>query len=922
MEALTMHTRQITRVISSSRKLVALTVIGLLLCAALHQTIEARPGDLDLTFGRRSKLITDFGGGVAQASGMALQPDGKIVVVGGASTGLGQDFAIVRYNSSGSIDPTFGSSGKVLTDFGGAEQALALAFMADGRIVVAGQSVLSGNSDFALARYNSEGSLDQSFGSGGKITTDLGGFENATAVAVQPDGKILITGALFSSISSDFGVLRYNADGTPDPNFGKGGVIITDFGQIAHAQALVLQPDGKIVAAGWTFAPSAQEIAGFALVRYNADGSLDSNFGSGGKVLTDFGFGEELYALGLQPDGKIVAAGRGFEIPFTNFDFALARYNHDGSLDTSFDSDGITTTDFGAGEQIQALSFQLDGKIVVAGYVSVPDIFVSSSAIVRDFAIARYNSNGSLDTSFGTSGKVITDFAGGEEARAVALQSNGKILVAGHSSGLIIDSGFAIARYNANGALDLSFGSIQDQGKFVTLLGGESFARAVTLQPDGKIVVAGSAPPAYGLVRFDAGGHLDVEFGGAGRAALGGVSSAVALQPDGKIIVAGPSLIRFNADGTRDLEFGPEGTVIPFPGSPGFATALAVLPDGRIIVAGNVLSDFALARYNADGTPDFSFGSGGTVITDFGGNDRSQSMVLQPDGKIVMAGFSSAFPDFNFALARYDANGSLDLSFGSGGKVVTDFDIVDQANSLALQSNGKILVAGFVHHTIDGLNSDFAVARYNADGQLDHTFGSNGLIKTDLGGTDRSNAIAVQSDDRIIVAGSCSISSNIDFVLARYNSDGMLDLSFGTGGKVRTDFGSFDEAYAIAVQPDGRIVAVGHSSRNFAIARYEGVESFDICLQDETSRDTLRINSETGSYRFTRCSSGLVLEGTSSLMKRGSSITFQHLLNDRSISAKVDVGLNKGSASLRIFSLGVTITVIDRDTSNNSCNCP
>ena len=250
------------------------------------------------------------------------------------------------------------------------------------------------------------------------------------------------------------------------------------------------------------------------------------------------------------------------------------------------------------------------------------------------------------------------------------------------------------------------------------------------------------------------------------------------------------------------------------------AFSVVLQPDDKILTAGQSGGDFALARYNTDGSLDSSFGTGGLVTTDFGGmSESANSVILLPNGKIVAVGFSNASGDFEFALSRYNSDGSLDSSFGTGGLVTTSFGgTIDRANSAILQPDGKIVAAG----ESDG---DFALARYNSDGSLDSSFGTGGLVTTDFGGTsDDANSVVLQPDGKIVAAGATNASGDFNFALARYNSDGLLDSSFGTGGLVTTDFGGADELLAAVIQANGRIVGAGESdvlgNLEFALARY------------------------------------------------------------------------------------------------------
>jgi len=410
-----------------------------------------------MTANAAGMVTTPIGSYQFNDNAMAIQSDGKIVVAGTYQNDLGCDFAVVRYNSDGSPDTTFSGDGRVVTDFGSNREAgKAMAIQPDGKIVMAGWFHNGSDSDFAVVRYNIDGGLDTSFDEDGRVTTDFGGrSDQGNAVAIQPDGKIVAAG----TSDSDFAVTRYNADGSLDTLFGVGGMVSTDISIDDAGLAVALQPDCKIVVAGFI---SPDLYADIAVIRYNIDGSLDTTFNEDGKVTTDFGINKSCVSgrnIAIQPDGKIVIPGTSGE-PFippppyffadNAFDFAVARYNNDGSLDTSFNEDGKVTTDlYSSNDYGEAVTIQADGKIVIAGRID------------NDFAVVRYNVDGSLDTSFDEDGKVTTDVGGSRGGcNAVAIQEDGKIVVAGYS-----DFDFAVARYNADGSLDKSFGGRDDDGE-------------------------------------------------------------------------------------------------------------------------------------------------------------------------------------------------------------------------------------------------------------------------------------------------------------------------------------------------------------------------------------------------------------------------------------------------------------------------
>ena len=420
---------------------------------------QAANGNLDPTFGSAGTVRTDFSGNIDRANAVAIQSDGKIVAAGSSfsSTKTVEDFIVARYNANGSLDKRFGSNGKITTDFfRNVDSISALVIQPDGKIVVAGFAQLAGSGGtprvFALARYTSDGRPDSSFGNGGSLTTSFGGtFAAASAIMLQPDGKIVVAGTAdfnprVPGSGLDFALARYTANGNLDASFGDAGKIVFDFfGSFDQANAAALQPDGKIIVVGSASYDNLNQDIGFALTRFNPDGSTDFGFGSGGKQITDFfGAGAKANGIVLQQDGRFVVAGTASDSatrPVAT-DFALARYNSDGTLDSSFGIGGETSVPFtdSASEQANALALMADGKIIVAGSA------FKTFATPPDFALRRYNSDGSIDTNFGNGGAITTDFASGtDNAQALALQADGNVVVAGRAFRSNFD--LALARY-------------------------------------------------------------------------------------------------------------------------------------------------------------------------------------------------------------------------------------------------------------------------------------------------------------------------------------------------------------------------------------------------------------------------------------------------------------------------------------------
>lgn len=435
----------------------ALSALALALALGAGSAL-AVDGDLDPTFGGDGKVTTAFfqaaqSGAVVYA--IAVQTDGKIVAAGSASDGANNNaqFALARYNADGGLDTTFSGDGKLTTEiFGGQDYAYAVAVQADGKIVAAGSANINAASSFtvfALVRYNANGSLDTTFGSGGIVSTDFFGFTNAaTSLALQADGKIVVAGIAHDGVADRFALARYNVNGSLDTAFGTGGKVSTSFfGFGDGARAVALQADGKIVAVGDAYPGGAN--TQFALARYNADGSLDASFGTGGKVTTDF-FGANDFGISvaLLAGGKIMAAGNA-SVPGTGIDHvALARYNADGSLDATFGAGGKTTAEFSSAfvRRWSAVA-QADGKIVATSWG------VDSASGFDHFLLVRFDTNGNLDSTFSGDGRLTTTFLGSQnQAYAIAVQANGKIVAAGSAFDPSTSAGqFALARYQADG---------------------------------------------------------------------------------------------------------------------------------------------------------------------------------------------------------------------------------------------------------------------------------------------------------------------------------------------------------------------------------------------------------------------------------------------------------------------------------------
>ena len=397
-------------------------------------TALAAAGDLDPSFGTDGIAVTTVPGSTFAAfPDVLMQPDGKVVISFSAnSTSSGFEMTLARYNPNGTLDTTFSGDGIVPSPFavGAFDQVKAIALQPDGKIIAAG----SVDSSFAVVRFNPDGSLDTTFDNDGIVTTSIFSSGALGAVKLQPDGKIVAAGYVLNSSNQDFfTVIRYNANGSVDASFGASGVVMADFGVIDFFEDLTIQPDGKILAMGTGNISSSTPSV--AMMRLNSNGSFDNSFDGDGRVASLVPNLEEAYSIDLQADGRIVVGGK------INAAFGVVRYNSNGSLDTTFDGDGVAIADFGIDSGARDIRVTANGKLVGVG-----NSFTSGGG-GYDFAVARFNSNGTLDQSFGSGGTVTTPVSGGEEYLGrMVIQADGRVVGVG-VSGVTGSQKATLARY-------------------------------------------------------------------------------------------------------------------------------------------------------------------------------------------------------------------------------------------------------------------------------------------------------------------------------------------------------------------------------------------------------------------------------------------------------------------------------------------
>jgi uncharacterized delta-60 repeat protein len=738
--------------------------------------------------------------GVIQAT--AFQPDGKIIV-GGIFITVNSAIRgnIARLNSDGTTDYTF------MNGMAGADAAVyAVAVQPDGKVLIGGSFTnVNGVPQNHIARLNADGSLDTAF-----LNGETGLDKDVYAIVVQPDGKILIGGAFFHVNGVGLGpIARLDADGSMDGSFQPR--------TCCNVYSVALQSDGNILIGG-DF-NSINTSTRQSVARLDTYGNVDLTFQNGLA-----GGAYSVRTVDIQPDGKVLIGG---DFVITGSRSRLARINADGTLDAGFTSKGADNT-------VYSIAVQSSGKILVGG------IFNNISAVTKR-AIAQLNQDGSADTNF----QAVISPAGyhpGSDVYAISIESDGKAFIAGAFETLDGSSTPSIGKINEDGSRDPAF---QSRSR-----GPNYYVRAFAQQPDGSWLVGGSFSLVDGsfqnlLLRLRADGSVDptLSNGGLGIGGSNAVVLAIALQSDGKPIVGGvfhsangvghTNIARLNTDGTLDPFFADTS----FDGN---VQAVTLQPDGKILVGGyfmtvNGVTRRFIARLNGNGTLDSTFQNGLS-----GGNNSVYALAPLATGKILIAGAFSTFNGTNRNhIARLNSDGSLDFTFQNGLSGVNG-----AIYAMAVRNDQKILIAGD-YSSVNGTNR-LRIARLNSDGSLDPNF-QNGMA----GANDIILCLAEQPDGKILIGGRFTTINGVTRNrVSRLNSDGSVDMTFPAGvfspDPPNTYVGS------IAIQNDGKIMlggfftVVNDAPASF-IARLWGTQpSFIQHLEVLGSAATLTLNLPAG----------------------------------------------------------------------------
>ena len=798
-------------------------------------------GTLDTTFSGDGIFLLNNSNS-DNLNAVVIQTDGKIVAVGQSNSST--EAYVIRLNTNGTLDTTF--SGDGIFEVTGAGIALSVALQTDGKIVI-GSRGLSGES--IIIRLDTGGALDTTFSTDGLVSLSPNHFE-PYGLAIQSNGRIVVAGTSSIFAGGDISTARLLASGVFDPTFDSDGIAVTAvYAGDSEARSLAIQTDGKIVVGGGPGASGTEAEA--AIVRYNSNGSLDTSFDGDGIRLFNLGIGsgdKYFNDLTAQPDGQILAIGDttyGISSLLVVEDFTILRLNPDGSSDASFDGNGVVRSQWC--EQGSDLALQADGKIVAIGLQER-----LSDPTKNGVCTQRFNSDGSVDTSLnfappdGTIKQTVLSSQEFTAVEAIAALLNGKIYVAGW--GEIPNQSYSRAkliRLNADGTLDTSF---MDEGVYEYANGTTStYFNDLRVLSDGSLFVAGEGGTLIGgiIAKFTPSGVLDTTFSGDGVFNSNTISRIYGLtvQTDGKIIGCGSNgsglatrngkIVRLSTTGTLETDvfssFGNANNNEIF--------ECALQSDGKLVVAGygnDGTSDFVgISRKLSTLVTDTTFGTSGLVTNDLSSalNDRATDLVVQSDNKIVVTSTGlNMGGDRDFAVLRYDPNGTLDPNFtenfGTNGISLIDFVIGnpnDDANALLFQPDGQMIVGGLSDNTTD---KRFGLAKVNANGSLALGFGTLGRIATTFPNNDaRINALAFYPTDKVLAAGRTWNGTDYDFAVARYQNELIpTAANVSVSGRVSSSSGNGIRNVIVTLfSPNGSVLTARTSS--FGYFRFDEIAS-------------------------------------------------------------------------------------------------
>ena len=815
----------------------------LILCSGL--TLTAQPGTPDNSFGTNGKVIENLSAPHVEVLDEVIQTDGKIIVLADAAYNNITHPVLIRYNTDGTPDITFSGDGiadSPLAGPGNKEYPAAIRLQADGKILICGSSYDTPGNAF-VARYNTDGSLDAGFGSTGVVYIQNPEIYQISDLVVLPNGQMVLlsTGNNYLPNAPELVLIRLNSDGSLNSAFGNGGIAALDIVQNATPvySRIVLQTNGKLVIGGTRNQSGFGNDDSVLLVRVNTDGTLDNTYGTNGVFTFDPGpeTYEQFSDMVIQPDDKILTVSYGANEDKPGYTI-ITRTNTNGSNDSSFGVNGVqyisaSTTGFGCFGQI---SLQDDGAVLIGG-------FAKNALSNYTMAVARLTTSGILDLGFDGDGIALLQVNNyGSYGIAPRQQADGNIVIAGYAGN---GSRFSatIGRFTATGLTD---NTIDAGSTAIAYIGSGSEGeegRRLLVQPDQHILnirVRGNGfSYNLGLSRHLPNGTPDSSFGVSGEVVmdLPGLPNKTfaGLLTNGKTMAvldvedfaAGHQigLLRFNADGSPDSSFATNGKLFFTTTGNGAnrVTDASVQPDGTTVILSTQSTGLyepdttLLIRLNTDGSYDNTFNNSGKLVLPLYDNAAYKKLLVQADGKILPAYTQRVINNFHTFITRLNIDGTTDATFNAGNALETPVD----AHVTAIQPDGKMLLAG----------TDSKIVRLNSDGSFDTGFDGDGIAEpayhfdTYEGIMD----IQLQADGKILLSGSGhdTGSDSTVYRVARIDTGGALDMSFGAGGIANIPMvaGNYHYNTAMALQADEKILLAGYSENQneyytrFAMAR-------------------------------------------------------------------------------------------------------
>lgn len=845
-------------------------------------------GDLDTSFGVNGIVRANEWNATFNVKSHQVLSNGKIVVAGEVNNGVDPRGFLMRLQSNGEIDLTFGSQGKVVHPFLNGFEVVKV--QTDGKIVVGS----SFQNDYAVARYLENGTLDTGFAYDGTYY-DLDGSGNIAYLhktidlEIQSDNKIVgLTTTVVVGTNRFVKLFRLNQNGIVDSTLDE----TDNFNFNYTPTALSIQSDGKILVGGHYGVGASTSVF---VARYNSEGFYDSFFGIAG--MRTFGLSNATAIntndMQLQPDGKIIIAGNYFANGTALF---VARLNTNGTLDTTFSGDGLQTATINLRLGPGKIALQSDGRIVQMGS------FLNQNTSKEDILLVRYTANGELDATFnGTSPAAVLSLNELNDKPGDLSIVNNQLFVSGNTEQTSLTNSMAFIKLNVNPlTLDTTFGTGGFNQISIIHPTYEEVYNSV-IQTDNMVVVLNKIfvnnNYFWGIHRYNENGSLDTSFGFSGRIGIGigfAEFEGMALDNNNNIILAGKSpfssgfVIRITPQGLLDNTFGNQG-IINLPDNINFSpkfNSIKIQSNNKIVIGGgnniNNILDYVLVRLNPNGTLDTTFGNNGISQIGLNNIDEMISKIeVLNDGKIMAIGYTSeGFGNgLQAVIMRFNSVGLLDPTFSGNGKYLTNWPVdYDMRGDIKMQTDGKFLF------TFETTNDTFIVFRMNSNGIPDNNFGFGGYATSSLTGIERSTQLYYNPISQDITLIGTSLEDDVaKFSLARFSGNGFIDGSFGNSGWVITDLGNPAEAVSATATGDGKLVVSGYlydevlNDYDIVMAKYYINESLslhnpnDVSIQlfpnpvSETLYVRMKNEATAENFKVTDMSGKVVLNGKLSL---------------------------------------------------------